>query len=80
MTDTLMINIFSLCGTLIGCFGGIVTSNKLINHRIEQLERKVEIHNNYIERVYKIEGKLEKLEIIVMAIEEYYKEKVKHEL
>ena len=75
MTETLMINLFSLCGTLIGCFGGIVTSNKLINHRIAQLEKKVEVHNNYIERMYKVESRIEKLEIIVTAIDQYYRKK-----
>ena len=42
-------------GTLIGTFGGIVTSNKLTGYRIEQLEKKVDKHNNVIERVFRLE-------------------------
>ena len=55
MTDTVIIAFISLFGTLIGTFGGIVTSNKLTGYRIEQLEKKVEKHNNVIERVFRLE-------------------------
>lgn len=55
MSDTIMVAVISLCGTLMGTFGGIMTSNKLTGYRIEQLEKKVEKHNNLIERVYKLE-------------------------
>lgn len=46
---------FALVGTLVGSFGGILAANKLTNYRIEQLEKKVEKHNNVLERVYKLE-------------------------
>lgn len=55
MEDTILVAIISLVGTLGGTFGGILTANKLTNYRIEQLEKKVEKHNNVIERVYNIE-------------------------
>jgi hypothetical protein len=45
----------SFAGTLLGTFGGIITSNKLTNYRIEQLEKRVEKHNNVIERVFELE-------------------------
>ena len=35
--------------------GGILVANKLSNYRIEQLEKKVEKHNQVVERVYKLE-------------------------
>lgn len=50
MTDTIIIAILSLLGTLAGTFGGIMAGNKLVIYRIEQLEAKVEKHNNVIER------------------------------
>lgn len=55
MTETIIVAIFSLIGTLGGSLAGILTANKLTNYRIEQLEAKVEQHNKVIERVYKIE-------------------------
>lgn len=53
--DTIIVAIISLFGTLFGTFGGILTSNKLIGYRIEQLEKKVDKHNNVIERVFRLE-------------------------
>lgn len=47
--------ILALVGTMGGSLGGILVSNKLSNYRIEQLEKKVEKHNNLVERVYNLE-------------------------
>lgn len=55
MTDTVIIALISLAGTVLGSWGGILTANKLTTYRIDQLEKKVEKHNNVIERVYKLE-------------------------
>lgn len=55
MTDTIVVAILSLIGTLGGSLGGILTANKLTNYRIAQLEKKVEKHNSVIERVYELE-------------------------
>lgn len=55
MSETIIIALISLLGTLGGTFGGILTTSKLTNYRIEQLEKKVDKHNNIIERTYKLE-------------------------
>lgn len=55
MTETIVVALLSLLGTLIGTLAGILTANKLTNYRIEQLEKKVEKHNSVIERVYELE-------------------------
>lgn len=55
MSEVVVVSIISLCGTLIGTFGGIIASTKLTAYRIEQLEKKVEKHNTLVERMYKIE-------------------------
>lgn len=55
MSDVIIVGILSLFGTLIGSLSGILTANKLTNYRIEQLEKKVEKHNNVLERVYDLE-------------------------
>lgn len=49
--------ILTLAGTVVTC----LVSNSKTMWRIEQLERKVEKHNNVIERVYKLEQKVEDL-------------------
>lgn len=56
MDTTITIAIVSLIGTALGTFGGILTSSKLTNYRIKQLENKVDKHNNLIDRMYKAEG------------------------
>ena len=57
MSDTVLVAVISLIGTLFGTFGGILTSGRLTAYRIEQLEKKVEKHNNLVERTYILEEK-----------------------
>lgn len=47
--------IFSLVASLVGTFGGIITSTKLINYQINELKKRVDKHNNVIERTFKLE-------------------------
>jgi len=51
--------VISLCGSLIGTFAGIFATSKLTEYRIKKLEEKVEKHNNLIERMYRVEDRLE---------------------
>ena len=55
MSETIIVAIIALIGTLAGSFGGIIASNKLVTYRIQKLEEKVEKHNSVIERVYRLE-------------------------
>ena len=80
MNDVVIVAIISLIGSLGGTFGGIITSTKLTNYRLEQLEKKVEKHNSVIERTYKLEQKQEveeeKIKVInhrIDDLEEFHK-------
>ena len=55
MSESILVSILSLFGTLIGSLCGILTANKLTLYRIQQLEKKVEKHNSVIDRVYTLE-------------------------
>ena len=55
MSETVIVAIISLFGTLAGTFGGIMTSNRLTGYRIEQLEMQMKKYNNLIERTFKLE-------------------------
>ena len=57
MDDVILVALISFAGTVLGSLFGIIAANKLSNYRIEQLEKKVEKHNNLIERVYELEKK-----------------------
>ena len=56
MTEAVVVAAMSLLGTLLGSLAGVVTSSKLVNYRLEQLERKVQAHNNLIERTFQLEA------------------------
>lgn len=51
MSETIIIALISLVGTLAGSLGGILVSSKMTNYRIEQLEKKVDKHNNFAEKI-----------------------------
>ena len=46
-------------GSLIGSFGGILVSVTLVNYRLKELEKKVDKHNNVVERVALMENNRE---------------------
>ena len=58
MNNEVLVAVLALIGTLIGTFGGIVTSSKLTAYRIEQLEKKVDKHNNFAEKIPVIEEQI----------------------
>ena len=62
MSDTVLVAIIGLVGSGAGAFGGILVSSKLTQYRLEQLEKKVEMHNNAIDRIYKLEGRMDGVE------------------
>ena len=51
---TVIVGGLSLLGTLAGSYGGM----KLMTYRIEQLEKKVDKHNNFAERMPVIEEQI----------------------
>ena len=62
MDSTIIVALVSGLFTLIGTLGGIVASSKLTSYRLEQLERKVDKHNQVIERTYALEKQASLLE------------------
>lgn len=72
MSEGVIVALLALLGTLIGTFGGIVTANKLTTYRLEQLEKKVEKHNNVIERVYILEKQEAVIEEEIEHLREYH--------
>jgi len=57
-TTAIILGIISFLGTVIGTFAGIITSAKLTNYRLEQLEKKVDKHNSLVERMYSVETEI----------------------
>lgn len=58
MDKEVIVAVMSVVCTALSAFAGIVVSAKLTNFRLEQLEKKVDKHNNFAERIPVIEEKL----------------------
>lgn len=63
MQGEILVAVLSLCGTCIGSWGGL----RLMSYRIEQLEKKVDKHNNFAERMPVVE---EQIKVINHRIED----------
>ena len=80
MTTEIIVSLITLAGSALGTFAGIFINTKLSNYRIEQLEKKVDKHNNVVERVYILEKHEEVVEEKIKSanhriddLEEYHK-------
>lgn len=58
MPTEIMVALIGLTGSGIGAFGGILISVKLTTYRLEQLEKKVDEHNNVIKRTLVLEEQM----------------------
>lgn len=58
MDTGVIVAIISLISNVIA----IIAGSKLMAYRIEQLEKKVEKHNQVVERTYRLEGRVEYIE------------------
>lgn len=67
MNTDIITALIALLGTALGTFGGILTSNKLINYRLKQLEEEVRQHNNFARRMPVVE---EQIKVINHRIED----------
>lgn len=63
MIGEILVATLSFIGTCIGSWGGL----KLMSYRIEQLEKKVDKHNNFAERIPVVE---EQIKVINHRIED----------
>lgn len=55
MSETVIVALLSLIGTLAGSYFASRRSTALIAYRLEQLEEKVNKHNQVVERTYHLE-------------------------
>ena len=53
----LITGVFAFAGTFLSVFFANRRSTALITYRIDELEKKVQAHNNLVERTYQIEKK-----------------------
>lgn len=75
MSETLIIALIGFAGTLTGSLLGVLTAQKLTQYRLQQLEEKVNKHNNLIERMTKLEGRVTETEHDIKDLKNYHKPK-----
>ena len=57
--EGILVALIGLAGSGLGSILGVLTSAKLTNYRLEQLEKRVQAHNNLVERMYQVEERTE---------------------
>lgn len=57
--ESVIVAVLSMLGTLAGAYFANRKSSALIAYRLEELEKKVQAHNNLVERTYKLEERTE---------------------
>ena len=62
MTTEIIVAILGFAGTLAGSLLGVVAASKLTQYRLQQLEEKVNKHNQVVERTFVLETKVAQLE------------------
>lgn len=62
MGSEIAVALIGLAGSCIGSILGVLASARLTTYRIQQLEKKVEKHNQVVERTYKLEERASVLE------------------
>lgn len=72
MSETVLLAVISGAFTLVGTALGVIASARMVNYRIEQLEKKVEKHNSVIERTYRLEGRLNEAEHDLKDLKQYH--------
>lgn len=68
MTDTIIVAIISFVGTLIGSLAAQSKTTALVIYRLEQLENKVNKHNEVIERTYELEAALNEIYALIEGV------------
>lgn len=62
MSEAIIVAILGFIGTLVGAFLSSNKTRAVIQLQISELTKKVEKHNNLIERMYVAEGRITELE------------------
>ncbi len=67
MTQEVMVALIGLAGSAMGSVLGVLASDRLTSYRLEQLEKKVDKHNQVVERTFRLEARADVLEEDVKA-------------
>lgn len=69
----IIVAVLSLIGTLGGSLGGIIVSSKLTAYRIQKLEEKITVLDDFAQRIPLIEHRIDNVEQEVDELKQYHK-------
>ena len=69
----IIVALLGLLGTVAGSFLGVLAASRLTNYRLQQLEEKVNKHNNLIERTFILEGQMAECRHDIKELKAYHK-------
>ena len=70
MSSEIIVAVLACIGTVIGSMCGVIATNNKTLWRIQELEKKVEKHNNLVERMIKAEDTLKSHQYQINEIKE----------
>lgn len=70
MSAELLNAIFSLAGIVISAGVTAIATNKVVEHRLAHLEKKVDKHNQVLERTYRLEEQMNSVKHRVKDLED----------
>lgn len=74
MSEGVIVAIVSGICTLLGSGLGVIASSKLTTFRLQQLEKKVEKHNEVVERTFRLEGQVTEIFHDIKELKSYHKQ------
>ena len=71
--NTIWVAILGCLGTVIGSGLGVIASSKLTDFRLKQLEKKVDKHNQVVERTFKLEEHVREMAEDIKELKQYHR-------
>lgn len=70
MDSTVIVALIALAGTIVSGVISAIIAGRLTAYRLEQLEKKVDLHNNLIDRMYRAEEDISLIQKDIQLIKE----------
>ncbi len=75
MSESIIVALLSLLGTIGGSLGGVVISSRLTDFRLRRLEQKVDEHNSFGRLIPVMQEQIRHLHTAVAALQAYHNHK-----
>lgn len=77
MGTEILVAVLAFAGTVLGSLFGVIAASKVTNFRLQALEKKVDKHNQVVERMYKLEAQMKTANHRISDLERHTQEHTK---